>query len=134
MKAVTLSLVTLLLSSSAFAHDTFYGDILLGNTKQSVKSTTEWEYQSSFERETNTLPKQSSTSLGARLGYQFTDNFALELSHINFGEIDFINNKDKSRLNKSRLNNAKRLKPPIILFLHYRSGSLMLYSFLKFSS
>jgi len=95
MKAVTLSLATLLLSSSAFAHNTFYGDILLGNTKQSAESTTEWEYQSSFERDTNTLPKQNSTSLGARLGYQFTDNFALELSHINFGEIDFINDEDK---------------------------------------
>ena len=95
MKAVTLSLATLLLSSSAFAHNTFYGDILLGNTKQSAKTTTEWKSQSSVRSEDYSLPEKKSTSAGARIGYQFTDNFALELSHINFGEIDFINDEDK---------------------------------------
>jgi len=95
MKAVTLSLATLLLSSSAFAHNTFYGDILLVNTKQSAKTITEWKSKFSVGSEDYSFPEKKSTSAGARIGYQFTDNFALELSHINFGEIDFINDEDK---------------------------------------
>ena len=95
MKAVTLALATLLLSSNAYADNTFYGDILVGNTKQSEESTIEWKSKFSSERETHSLPRKNSTSFGARLGYQFTDNFALELSHLNFGDINRINNVDE---------------------------------------
>ena len=95
MKAVALTFATLLLSSNTYADNTFYGDFLVGNTKQSLESTTEWESKFSYERETNSLPTKNSTSFGARLGYQFTDNFALELGHVNFGDISHINDADE---------------------------------------
>lgn len=84
MKKIMTGIV---LSSIAFfssAEITFKSEILIGQTSNKVYSL---QQKPSILNESSSSPSLNSDSVGFRLGFKFTENFSLELSKQDHGEV-----------------------------------------------
>lgn len=88
MNKSIIGLVAALITTPVFADTGFYGELLLGNTNNESKSKSD-DDSVQAELEDHIKLSGSSTSYALRGGYQFHDNFAIELSHHVYGDVTY---------------------------------------------
>ncbi len=97
MKKILTGLVTLAITFQATAETGFYGGLSLGSTDNQSKGSASG---TSFGEEFIYTSKLSgnSTSYSIRGGYQFHENFSVELGHYEYGKVtyDYVDDFDDS--------------------------------------
>lgn len=82
MKKLTTGIVLLSLPFSTLAKSNFVTEALVGQASHDISATT-----SSLQRSNKFTSKENDTSLAFRFGYQFTDNYTVELAYHDHGQV-----------------------------------------------